>query len=390
MSVLVSLVIGVHLLLVDLASGAPLLAAFVEWRRDGAAGEGARWARHLLVVSFAALLIGSMLGLAAGWYLWSRGLAEVLGRMPSKMYYGVWEWVFSAVCIVLHLIWVSVRPKVHLLWQTGRALLGILASTNLLYHFPVLFAVLRELMHQGNGQGAAISPAEFRSLLVETSAGARAMHTALASVAVVGFYVCLAATWRESDAGDSYRRWVCWGGRWALAATALQWLVGFWVFTRLPSAAAERLLANHRMTGVTLAGGLLGALALTHLAVSLAFGEAARRQAQMAFILLVGTVLLMTYTAREVLAPAATSSRASHSRNVDAPPRVVAKDTRLARTRSFRLPSTPTTTQEDCRLIAGQDCQVNYPDKALTRRRGGNGWPEAECVDLRPQGMATA
>lgn len=415
MSVLVSLVIGVHLLLVDLASGAPLLAACIEWRRERAAGEQARWARHLLVVSLVALFIGSMLGLAAGWYLWSRGLAEALGRMPSKVYYGVWELAFSAVCIVLHLLWVTARPNVHLLAKIGRTLLGIMASTNLLYHFPVLFAVVSELVHQGNGQGAAISAAEFRSFLVETSAGARALHAALASLAVAGFYVCLAAAWLDPDPGDSYRRWVCWGGRWALAATALQWLVGFWVFTRLPSAAAERLLANDRMTGLTLAAGLLGALALTHLAVSLAFGEASRRQARMAFVLLVGTVLLMTYTSRQIMAPVATSTGASlirnvddapvvvagqishlrypcdiHLRNVDDLPVVLARDTRLARAPSFRLPPTPTTAKQGERIFAGQDCQVDYPDKAFTLRRGRKQWPGAECVDIGLQGMATA
>lgn len=301
---------GVHLLLVNIASAGPLLAACVEWRRGIDPAEGNRWVRHLLGIALGSLIFGGALGLVVGSFVWSQGLSDVLARMPSKVRFGIVELVFSLVCMIAHLTWAARTTSSGLVARLGRTVLGVLSSTNLLYHFPVLFAVTSELMHQGQQHGPILTASDFRGWLINSSAGVRALHAALAAVALTGIYVCAAACWSGGKTGPSsdtlpgaIQRWVTWGGRWALAATAAQWLVGFWVVLRLTSAASHRLLGEDVLAAPLMLLCVIATFALTHLCAILAQGQASRRHVTITTLLMVTVVLLMSIVSQRLLRP---------------------------------------------------------------------------------------
>src|SRR6185436_5037373 len=104
-------------------------------------------------------------GLLVGWIVWKQGLSAVIQRVPSKISYGVLEILFSFILTALQLSsWHFSRGRS---WHRPvRMFLAFLAGTNLIYHFPVLFSVLTQLIHGGELSGATIPSSEFRDHLL--------------------------------------------------------------------------------------------------------------------------------------------------------------------------------------------------------------------------------
>jgi hypothetical protein len=247
--------------------------------------------------------------LALGWWLWSDGLGAALRRVPSKIVFGIWELFFSAALMLAHWIWWRHRPGRGLA-RTLRVLLALLAGTNLLYHFPILFAVATELIHQGDLAPTVIDAAGFRQRLLEGAVLARLLHFTLAALATCGITLMLYATWKAdggSDGAAQQRPLEVRGGRLALLAAVGQIPTGLWLMTRLPPVAQQRLLGGDTPAVALLIAGVVVALWLMHGLATIALGEPTRPLLLRSALLLAAVVVLMTGTSRRVLAPRAES-----------------------------------------------------------------------------------
>ncbi|MBM4000453.1 MAG: hypothetical protein FJ297_13105 [Planctomycetes bacterium] len=303
-----SLLLGCHLLCVNVATGGPLLAVALEWkehRGDRAAGI---LGRRLLRAAIGGLLIGGMLGLASGWPQWSVGLREVAARLPSKILFGIIEVAFSLILMLVHARFWRRATESSFAARCVRSFLAMLAFTNLAYHFPVLFTVISELVHAGGDATDGIASSEFRGLIVSGSVLPRSIHAILASIAVSGLWTAVLASDRNADSEENGWRLVRWGACWALIPTLVQIPVGLWVLTRLPPSGQRALMGGDlSATGLFLLA-VLASLALCHLLAALAMGDTTRAKITQATVLMVVTVVAMTVVSQRIFRPAPRSA----------------------------------------------------------------------------------
>lgn len=349
--------LAAHIICMLVSAVNPLTAVWCEYREgrgDVLAGVVGRW---LLAMALLLFVAGAVLGLLVGWIDWQGGLGSALERLPSKVFFGIIELVFSAVLILVHWQWWRrvTRPSGTI--RSIRAMLGILAGTNLLYHFPVLFAVIRHLIHQGEAVGDVLSAGDFRVYLADPAVGSRVIHVVLASV-VGGGMALLAGvnlfslhrktnenlrgeesskvSTDEPTPGDSTgagepptdssvqetmspehatdcterdrRRITAWGARLALLAGVAQLPTGLWVFTQLSPVGQSRLMGGDWLASLYLVLGITTAFWMLHLLASLCLGEDNRRLSRRAILAFVLTMILMTLSSRRVIVEPATSA----------------------------------------------------------------------------------
>jgi hypothetical protein len=178
--------------------------------------------------------------------------------------------------------------------------MAVLASTNLLYHFPALFSVAAHLSDAGQTSGPAIRGAAFRRLMAAHETPALAVHVALASVAVAGVSLLgLALRWQRRGEETAARRVSIWGGRSALGASLLQLPVGLWTLMTLPAAAQMQLMGTSATGMLLLIASLLAALWLINELVHVATGESSRAALVRAMSALLVTIVLMTAMQRQ-------------------------------------------------------------------------------------------
>src|SRR4051812_48598410 len=144
----------------------------------------------------------------------------------------------------------------------GEWILGWLAATNLMYHFPPLFAVISVLSarpHEWTGE------VRFVSWMAEPEVLARTLHFVLASFAMTGLAVMAYALKMPAETDPRDRRRISsWGGWLALVPSLCQLLVGMYVLLELPDESRDRLLGGD-LPGTALFGGsILATLVLFH------------------------------------------------------------------------------------------------------------------------------
>lgn len=317
-----------HLLAVNLAGAAPLVCLWLDWRAvrrdDAVAANLGRW---LVRQSLIWLSVGIALGLTTLGLVrlidWQR-FAEAAGRIPASRYwFGVAELAFYFVCMGGYLVlWRDgPAPSRQRIW--GRRMLGLLAGTNLLYHFPPLFAIIGVLGTRPETVGQAFN---FRAAMVDLEVLAHCVHHILASFAVVGVAMMgyalsraraeravipateIAAKSHEMMPADSdlkldWRRMAIWGGRVALVPTLLQLLAGTFVLLTLPALMRDRLLGQDLLATILFAASMIAALALMHRLAAVAMGDTQRREIIGAMVLLVVVVLLMVGTLQRARKP---------------------------------------------------------------------------------------
>ena len=325
MDLLLIVALAAHLLAVNLAGAAPLVCLWLDWRAvhrdDAAAAELGRWlVRQSLIWLTAGIALGlATLGLV--WLLdWQR-FAAAAGRVPPARYwYGVAELAFYFVCMGGYLaLWRdgATPPSWRRTW--GRRGLGFSAGTNLLYHFPPLFAVIGAL---GTRPEVVDQTLNFREAMIDPEVLAHTLHHVLASFAVVGVAMMghamalarvgrarlsalpLEAVSVEPAAGADARRMAIWGGRLALVPTLLQLLAGTFVLLTLPASLQDRLLGQDLPATILFAASLVAALALMHRLAAVAMGDVQRREIIGSIVLLVAVVLLMVGTLHRARKPA--------------------------------------------------------------------------------------
>lgn len=293
-------VMALHLICVNVSSAGPLVCLWLEWREGRGDELAGRVGRYLANVSLWLLIVGSVLGLVVGYILWSPQFRTALERLSSRIVFGVWEMVFSLVCLALYALWWRAAPKCGPGQRGVRMVLPFLAATNLLYHFPFLFAIISQLTTSRQTSAEPIEPEQFRALMADGEVVARTVHFWLASLAVTGMVLigyALRISRRSEAQGDSSRVAV-WGGRITLIPTLLQIPAGIWLLLQLPAESSNRLLGADAIGTVLLAFSLVMALSLMHQLAAIALGDTRRKVLVRAMLVLMVVVLLMTGTLR--------------------------------------------------------------------------------------------
>jgi hypothetical protein len=295
MSILASLLLAVHLLCVNVAAGGPLLAAWLDWRAVRGDAACARAAVYLARLSLLGLIAGAALGLLIGWLQWDADYRALwLGPLNYKLTGAVIEAVFSLVLLAAWWLWLPGKAGGSRTFAGIRIFLALLASTNLLYHFPLLFSVAARLKAAGDTSGPVISGAAFRSL-IDGQAAAMAVHVTLASIAVAGVVLLgLALRWRRrgeaTNAGTIGRL----GARWALTASLIQLPVGVWLLMSLRPAEQAAIMGQSTVGVLLFVASILTALWLLNDLSQLALGEFQRHLAIRAMAAMLVTIMLMT------------------------------------------------------------------------------------------------
>src|SRR5205823_1965055 len=98
--------LAAHLLCVNVASGGPLSAAWLDWRGTRGDEAAARGAVYLACASIFTLLAGAALGLLIGWLKWDADYRSLwLGPLSYKLSGAVIEAVFSLVLMLGWWLW---------------------------------------------------------------------------------------------------------------------------------------------------------------------------------------------------------------------------------------------------------------------------------------------
>lgn len=298
------LVFSVHLVVVYVATAAPFVCLWLEWRESARGDEAAgRLGRSLAKLSLSSLAVGMLLGALTLWLLcqiYPRPYLEALLRMPSL---GVWlgiperlwstlaELAIFAACMWGYLLtWNLWRDRGGWRRFWGRCInrfLVLFAGTNLLYHLPVLFAVMAFLAKHPQRWD---DPGKFSTLMLQPEVVARTLHGWLAACAVTGMVMVLypfRKKWQQMPQA------AVWGARIAAVAVVLQLVAGVYLLFQIDPAARGQLLGEDPISTVLFGGSLLASLGLLHLLAPLAFGEVEKRNMLQAAGLLAAVMLLM-------------------------------------------------------------------------------------------------
>jgi hypothetical protein len=305
LDIAIVLVHSLHLLCMNVAAAGPLVCVGLDWMErhgNSAAGEAGRW---LAATALIALLLGAALGTALGALLWDASYAAVLQRLPSKIHAGIWELLFSLVLLAVYLAWWYRRREAKKIERLLRSALAVLLATNLLYHFPVLFAIISKLNLQPAVGGGVIDSADFRRRLLDSYVASRSVHFVLASLAVSGVALIAYAVRRSAGEKEAtaWARLAQTGGWIGLLPSLAQIPIGLWVVTGLPSEAKRRLMGQDPLGSVLLLVSVLAALWLMHLLAAVALGNASPRKCRLAVGATVLVVLLMTALAHYARPP---------------------------------------------------------------------------------------
>jgi hypothetical protein len=194
-----------------------------------------------------------------------------------------------------------------------RSFIAVLAATNLLYHFPMLFSVAAQLQEAGETTGPALGGRAFRGL-VHTDTILLTIHVTLASMAVAGVVLLGLAT-RKLARGDAGNAEVVarWGSRWALIPSLAQLPVGLFMLTVLPPQQQAMLMGNSTVGILLFVGAIFAALWLVNDLAQLGMGEVSRLLLIRAMTAMVVTVVLMTGMQMQTRAIDAGATKAEES-----------------------------------------------------------------------------
>jgi hypothetical protein len=296
MALLIILLLTLHLLCVNVASGGPIIGAWLDWRGSRGDEAASQAARYFARASLGGLVVGAVLGVVIGWLKWDAAYRALwLGPLGSKLHWAGVEAIFSLVLIAVWWWWLPGKSDGSRGAMMGRSLVALLAAANLLYHFPILFSVATQLGDAGQTGGERLTAAAFRRLMISGTAPALAIHVALASLAVSGMLLIGLAT-RYAARGEETRaaRIARWGGLWSLAPSVLQLPVGLWVLASLPESLQQQLMGSDTTATILLLLAIAAALWLVNDLVHISLGEFSRPILMRAMTAMLVTVLLMT------------------------------------------------------------------------------------------------
>ena len=296
-SIATVVLLAAHLLAMSVPSAAPLVCIWLH--RRGGRGDAAAHAvgRKLARLSLASLLVGAALGVLLGAAMWAaedRAYWDAVARFPMQAYgFALGELGFTAICLAVYTAtWDRSRnrPRLH-------AVLAVLATTNLVYHFPPLMIALGDLAARPELiQTEVVTRPVFRELLLQPELQAKVLHFVLASVMVAGVMLMLVARHQPAlvEHDDGTQRLVSRGAWIALIASFCQLVVGAWVLVQLPAGAQAALLGVDWLATLLFVLSLLAVFYLLHSLASAALGSTSPASIRRTAALMLSVVLLMS------------------------------------------------------------------------------------------------
>ncbi len=213
---------------------------------------------------------------------------RALGRLPAT------RWWFVAAEVAFYFVtlgayfflWRRMEQ-----WPIVHGALAVFAATDLIYHFPPLFAVVSTLSLRPNLWDAPLDHALYWRLLLEGDTLSRVVHYWLAAWAVGAVGVMVLSLRLEVGADPDGIRWR--GARISLFVSLAQLPVGVWVVCALPPVVQSQLLGEDMRSTVLFGASIVAALGLLHHLAMVALGDLRRGATLRAAGLMVATVLLM-------------------------------------------------------------------------------------------------
>lgn len=296
-----SLLLGVHLLLVNVAMVGPLIAVWFDWRwgrnRQPFASE---LGRRLAWCSVLSLVAGSLPGLVLlamrygndGRY-W-RAL-EVVPR--DRLWFAGAEFAFSLVTLLLYAALWNRWQK----WRVVHRLVALAGASNLLMHFPAMFTVLSVISTRPALLAGPIARDAYRRLLIDPEVLSRVVHVWAAAAAVTGVVVVWLALQLKrnvelSGESESTEPAVKFGARLAATATMLQFPIGIWVALAMPESSREPLLGGDAIATLAFLAALGLTMLLINLLSAIVLGDDKRTAARRSSLVMVAVILLMVAT----------------------------------------------------------------------------------------------
>jgi hypothetical protein len=319
---LISVLLAIHLIAINLSCGGPLLCIGLRAcsRDDHSHGSMRQMdlARSLAWLSLWALVVGMATGgvllfLPAFDDYWS-----AMKRFPASAYWAAgFELLFSVVCLWAYAgLWRRMER-----WRWVHAIFALLATTNLLYHFPPLMIVLGKLANYPLwATEQVINRQEFLKLMSRGEVLSLTFHFSLASLAVGG--VGAIAIFARQDALEplaTHRKFCSRGALVALASTLLQLPVGVWVLLVLSDAERGSLFGANLLASTVFWGGLITALYFLQGLTRIVFSDFCNRDCQRVVWLLFIVVLFMSAALRlsRYKEPQKANGRAEHARSLE-------------------------------------------------------------------------
>jgi len=309
LTILESLLSAIHLMAAGLACGGPLVCVWLEWREhrrgDRLAGEAARrlarWAIH-------GLWIAMLLGAACLGLLWlgrETRFWQAMALVPARrLWFSAAELAFYLMCMEVYVRgWTRMPRWIH----RG---IAILAATNLLYHFPLLFAAVSVISRDSQllAAGQPLGWLELVSVFRHPDTLSRALHFTLAAGVTTGVALMALAPSSESREPKQESERIslaAWGARLALGSALLQVPAGVWVLLRLPSPLREPFLAADLATVLLFATAIFAMLGLLHHLGAAALGDKAPAMGWKCLVLTAALFILMVGAGRRARAVAA-------------------------------------------------------------------------------------
>ena len=214
-----------HLLVIAVAAAGPLLCIPLnakQLNRKDSAERDAYWALGTTLSRHAniALIVGSVFGLIVAALVWNDDFHQRCHILKTRFIYLAVEWIFSCVLLLITHRWWSKRPD-GLKPFLFRSLLIVLATTNLLYHFPIIFMLVHDIpaivVAELESSGAELSRQQFYEYAFSSSMLARWLHIVISMLMISFAYVAVIALRFARDATNVARetavRTVSWSAR---------------------------------------------------------------------------------------------------------------------------------------------------------------------------------
>jgi hypothetical protein len=187
--------------------------------------------------------------------------------------------------------------------------LPVMAATDLMFHFPPLFAIVSVLANRPQQRSVlseGLSRSEYYALLLDSEVLARVVHVWLAAIAVAGAVAIVLAFRRTAgQQNDAPKAIATSAARWSAAATLAQVPAGLWLTFSMSDDARDALFGGDLLSSGLFAFAVLLSLVLLHLLSSASLGDIdgprGRRIVAMmslVIVLMVGTLHLSTRRAR--------------------------------------------------------------------------------------------
>lgn len=285
---LLVLVFSLHLVCMNLAAGGLLVASGVELIAGRDAERAAKLSAKLASHAILGLVAGAALGALMLLYFWSANYQDIfLRRLGTRPWFSLVQVAFS---LVLHgIMWRWTKASIAGKGRYWRAALAVVSSTNLIYHFPTLFAIVAEIAGTSTPESPVIERRQFYAFLGSGPILSHAAHFFFAALATSGI---VGAIFVRDEAAPGLLRRFCTGV--ALISTVLQIPVGIMVYMTLPAAAQRGLIGDNLPLSVAFLASLAAALWLMQSLMSQMATDAPKNRSIWSGAVLVLTILLMS------------------------------------------------------------------------------------------------